>query len=56
MILWQRVVNHKAVMWLLANDLPPAASAPGTWLHDALEVRDRWESRLLRSAAWSPLY
>ena len=38
-------------MWMLANDLPPEASAPGTWLHDALEVRDRWESRLLRSAA-----
>jgi hypothetical protein len=55
-ILWQRVVNPKAVMWMLGHDLPPEASAPGTWLHDALEVRDRWESRLLRSAAWSPLY
>ena len=53
-ILWQRVVNTKAVMWMLGHDLPPEASAPGTWLHDALEVRDRWESRLLRSAAWSP--
>ena len=55
-ILWQRVVNPKAVMWMLGHDLPPEASAPGTWLHDALEVRDRWESRLLRSAAWSPLF
>ena len=55
-ILWQRVVNAKAVMWMLGHDLPPEASAPGTWLHDALEVRDRWESRLLRSVAWSPLY
>ena len=55
-ILWQRVVNTKAVMWMLGHDLPPEASAPGTWLHDALEVRDRWESRLLRSASWSPLY
>ena len=45
-ILWQRVVNTKAVMWMLGHDLPPEASAPGTWLHDALEVRDRWESRL----------
>ncbi len=54
-ILWQRVVNAKAVMWMLGHDLPPEASAPGTWLHDALEVRDRGESRLLRSAAWSPL-
>jgi len=24
-------------------------------MHDALDVRDDWESRLLRSAAWSPL-
>jgi hypothetical protein len=55
-VLWQRVVNHKALLYLLANDLPPAATAPGTWMHDALSVRDRWESRLLRSAAWSPLY
>jgi hypothetical protein len=55
-ILWQRVVNPKAVMWMLGHDLPPEASAPGTWLHDALEVRDRWESRLLRSASWSPLH
>ena len=54
-VLWQRVVNTKAVMWMLGHDLPPEASAPGTWLHDALEVRDRWESRLLRSASWSPL-
>jgi len=55
-VLWQRIVNHKALLWLLANDLPPAATAPGTWMHDALAVRDRWESRILRSAAWSPLY
>jgi hypothetical protein len=27
---------------------------PGTWMHDALEVRDDWESRLLRSTTWSP--
>ena len=55
-VLWQRVVNHKALLWMLANDLPPAATAPGTWMHDALELRDRWQSRLLRSASWSPLY
>ncbi|HXP32589.1 MAG TPA: hypothetical protein VN820_01170 [Acidimicrobiales bacterium] len=55
-VLWQRVVNPKAVMWMLGHDLPPEASAPGTWLHDALAVRDRWESRLLRSTSWSPLY
>jgi hypothetical protein len=55
-ILWQRIVNHKALLYLLAKDLPPEATAPGTWMHDALEVRDQWESRILRSASWSPLY
>ena len=55
-ILWQRIVNHKALLYMLGHDLPPAATAPGTWMHDALAVRDQWESRLLRSASWSPLY
>ncbi len=55
-ILWQRVVSQKALLYLLAKDLPPSATAPGTWMHDALEVRDQWESRILRSASWSPLY
>jgi hypothetical protein len=55
-ILWQRITNHKALLWLLANDLPASATVPGTWMHDALEVRDQWESRILRSASWSPLF
>jgi hypothetical protein len=55
-VLWQRVVNRKALIYLLANDLPASATAPGTWMHDALAVRDQWESRILRSASWSPLY
>ena len=55
-VLWQRIVNHQALLWMLANDLPPEATAPGTWMHDALAVRDRWQSRILRTAAWSPLY
>jgi hypothetical protein len=25
-------------------------------MHDALDVRDKWESRLLRTTAWSPWY
>jgi hypothetical protein len=55
-ILWQRVTNHKALLYLLAHDLPDSAKAPGTWMHDALAVRDQWESRILRSASWSPLF
>jgi hypothetical protein len=55
-ILWQRIVNQKALLWLLANDLPASSTAPGTWMHDALAVRDQWESRILRTASWSPLF
>jgi hypothetical protein len=27
----------------------------GTWLPDALVLRDRWQNRLLRTVRWSPL-
>ena len=54
-VLWQRVADPAALLRLLTTALPPAMKAPGTWMHDALEVRDQWESRLLRTAAWSPL-
>ena len=35
--------------------IPAEHRAPGTWMHDALQVRDDWESRLLRTSTWSPL-
>jgi hypothetical protein len=54
-VLWQRVADHKALLRLLTMTVPPAMKAPGTWMHDALEVRDQWTSRLLRTSAWSPM-
>ena len=54
-VLWQRVDHPDRLPWLFTNELPAAVKAPGTWMHDALAVRDDWESRLLRSATWSPL-
>ena len=39
---------------LFTRELPAHVKGPGTWMHDALEVRDDWESRLLRSTTWSP--
>ena len=54
-ILWQRVADNKALLRLLTTAIPPQMKAPGTWMHDALEVRDQWTSRLLRTASWSPL-
>lgn len=55
-VLWQKVVNHDALLRLLTTETDPARKAPGTWMHDALAVRDRWESRLLRTSSWSPLF
>jgi hypothetical protein len=54
-VLWQRVDFPERLPALFTRELPPHVKAPGTWMHDALEVRDDWQSRLLRSASWSPL-
>ena len=54
-VLWQRVARPELLPPLLSREVPAEHRAPGTWMHDALEVRDRWESRLLRVAPWSPL-
>lgn len=55
-ILWQRVVKPKALGALVSTEVPKRFTQPGGWMHDALELRDQWESRLLRTASWSPLY
>jgi hypothetical protein len=54
-VLWQRVTEPKRLLGLLYTEIPSEHRAPGTWMHDALRVRDDWESRLLRTTAWSPL-
>jgi hypothetical protein len=54
--LLQKVENMPALVHLLTNDMPAAMRAPGQWMHDALELRDEWESKLLRTADWSPLW
>jgi hypothetical protein len=53
-VLWQKVVNPKALVGLLSNEVPARFKEPGLWMHDALAVRDRWQSRLLRTTRWSP--
>src|SRR6266403_363656 len=37
---------------LLTQGEPPAR--PGGWMEEGLRYRDRWESKLLRCARWSP--
>lgn len=53
-VLWQKLVRPEALVPLLTREVPAEYRAPGTWMHDALELRDRWHSRLLRTASWSP--
>jgi hypothetical protein len=55
-VLWQKVVSENALLHLLTHETVPEMKLPGTWMHDALAVRDQWESRLLRTASWSPRY
>jgi hypothetical protein len=54
-ILWQRVMKPAGITPLVMSEIPAEHRAPGTWMHDALEVRDDWESRLLRTVDWSPI-
>ena len=53
-VLWQRVTRVDWMPGLLTIEVPEHLKAPGTWMHDALALRDQWESRLLRSTRWSP--
>lgn len=55
-VLMQKVVNHQALLGLLTTEVPQAMRRPGAFMHDALQYRDQWESKLLRTSAWSPLY
>ena len=54
-LLWQKIIDQDRLWNLFAVELPPQATAPGTWMHDALALRDDWRSRLLRTTRWSPL-
>lgn len=54
-VLWQKVIEPARIAGLLTTEIPAEHRGPGTWMHDALRVRDDWESRLLRTSSWSPL-
>jgi hypothetical protein len=54
--LMQRIHQPDVLLKLLQTEIAPEQRAPGTWMHDALELRDQWTSRLLRTSSWSPLY
>jgi hypothetical protein len=54
--LMQRIHNIDRLTWLLTNEIAPEHRGPGTWMHDGLLLRDQWESKLLRTSPWSPLW
>lgn len=53
-VLWQKIVNHQGLLGLLTREVAEEHKQPGSYMHDALEYRDQWESQLLRTASWSP--
>jgi hypothetical protein len=55
-VLWQKIKDVTRVTPLITTEVPAEYRAPGTWMNDALRVRDDWESRLLRTTSWSPLF
>ena len=55
-VLWQKITDLRGLTPLLTSEVPARYKEPGTWMHDALALRDRWASRLLRSVEWSPWY
>ncbi|HEX3284056.1 MAG TPA: hypothetical protein VHT50_05195 [Mycobacterium sp.] len=58
-MLWQKISSandYATLVRLLTSDIAPEHRGPGTYMFEALKYRDQWESRLLRTSAWSPLY
>jgi hypothetical protein len=55
-MLWQKIRDVDRLVGLLSHDFPKEHRQPGSYMYDALAYRDQWESRLLRTSSWSPLY
>jgi len=58
-MLWQKISpagDYATLVHLLTSDIAPEHRGPGSYMYEALKFRDQWESRLLRTSAWSPLY
>jgi hypothetical protein len=55
-ILWQKIIDPQILLHLLGHETPPEQKGPDSYMTTALKYRDQWQSRLLRTSAWSPLY
>ena len=54
-VLVQKLKDHSQLLRLLTYEEPESYPAD-SWMTKALTLRDQWESRLLRTAPWSPLW
>ena len=55
-VLWQKVLQPEGLLHLITEEMPAEFKQPGRWMLDALQMRDQWQSRLLRTSSWSPLF
>jgi hypothetical protein len=56
-ILLQKIGNLAALKGLFTSTARYDPDCwPGSYMHGALALRDQWESRLLRTSRWSPLF
>jgi len=56
-VLLQKVVNTSILGGLLTSaEKHDPTTWPGSYMARSLEVRDQWESKLLRTSRWSPLW
>ena len=49
------ILDVDALVALIAHEIPREYKQMGTWMWEALAVRDEWTTRLARSATWSPV-
>jgi hypothetical protein len=56
-MLMQKILSYRLLLGLISEpeDYDPD-TWPGSYMHRGLQYRDQWESRLLRTSAWSPLW
>lgn len=56
-MLMQKILNYGMLQNLISEpEKYDPDSWPGSYMHGGLELRDQWESKLLRTSNWSPLY
>lgn len=56
-ILMQKIMSVETLGGLLTRvEQHDPTTWPGTYMAKGLEIRDQWESKLLRTSAWSPLW